>query len=130
MPHWTALTTIASLIVYFAADLRVGKARGTYKIKAPAISGDPAFERIFRAHQNTLEWMVIFLPALWLFALYVSDAWAALIGMVWIGGRILYLVSYARAADKRGPGFALQALASATLVGGGLFGIVRALIAG
>ncbi len=52
-------------------------------IKAPAISGHPDFERYFRVQANTLEWMPIFLPSLWLFALYVSDMGAAAIGLVW-----------------------------------------------
>ena len=128
--HLTALVTILSILVYFGADLSVGKARGTYKIKAPATTGDPAFERIFRAHQNMLEWMVMYLPALWLFAVYVGDRWAALLGLVWIVGRIVYLVTYAQAAEKRTAGFAIQALATLVLVFGSLIGIVRALIAG
>jgi glutathione S-transferase len=130
MPHWTALVTILSILVYFGADLRVGKARGTYGIKAPAISGDPAFDRIFRAHQNMLEWMPIYLPALWLFAVYVSDRGAAIVGLVWIAGRILYLVSYAQAAEKRGTGFGVQAMACGVLVVGSLIGIVKTLIMG
>ena len=54
---------------------------------------------------NTLEWMPIFLPSLWLFAIYISDPIAAALGVVWIAGRILYMTGYAQAADKRGPGF-------------------------
>ncbi len=130
MPHWTALVTLLSIAVYFWADLSVGKARGAFQIKAPATTGDPNFERIFRAHQNMLEWMPIFLPALWLFALYLSDRWAALVGLVWIGGRALYIVTYAQAADKRGRGFAIQAAASAVLFVGALIGVGKALIAG
>lgn len=130
MPHWTALVTLLSIAVYFWADLSVGKARGTFQIKAPATTGDPNFERVFRAHQNMLEWMPIFLPALWLFALYLSDRWAALVGLVWIGGRALYIVTYAQAADKRGRGFAIQAAASAVLFVGALIGVGKALIAG
>lgn len=130
MPHWTALVTLLSVVVYFGADLRVGMARGTYKIKAPATTGDPDFERVFRAHQNMLEWMPIFLPSLWLFAITLSDRWAALVGLVWIGGRVLYLVAYAQAADKRGRGFAIQASAAAVLFLGAFVGVVRALMAG
>jgi len=40
------------------------------------MAGHPDFDRVFRVQMNTLEWMPIFLPVLWLFALYVSD-WAA-----------------------------------------------------
>lgn len=127
--HLTALVTVLTILVYFGADLRVGRARGQFGIKAPATTGDPAFERIFRAHQNMLEWMVMFLPALWLFAFYVSDRWAALVGLVWIVGRVVYLVTYAQAAEKRGTGFAIQAAAAGVLVVGALIGIVKTLIA-
>ena len=130
MPHWTALVTLLAAAVCFWASLRVGMARGTYKIKAPATTGDPNFERIYRAHQNMLEWMPIFLPALWLFALSVSDRWAAIVGLVWVGGRVLYTLTYAQAAEKRSQGFAIQATATAVLFVGAVFGVAKALIAG
>jgi glutathione S-transferase len=94
--------------MYFLFSFQVGKARRTYGVKAPAISGNPDFERVSRVHMNTLEWMPIFLPALWLFAIYISDAIAAALGVIWIVGRVLYMTGYARAANKRGPGFAIQ----------------------
>ena len=72
---------------------------------------------------NTLEWMPIFLPSLWLFALYVSDIAAAAIGVVWIFGRILYFRGYIAAAEKRGTGFRVQALAASVLFVGALAGI-------
>ena len=130
MPHLTALFTLAAIAAYFYADFRVGLARGKFKIKAPATTGDPAFERIFRSHQNMLEWMVIFLPALWLFAFYVGDKWAALVGLVWIAGRILYLVQYAQAAETRGRGFGIQAMASGVLVVGSLVAILKTMFVG
>ena len=68
----------------------------------PAISGNPDFERVFRVQMNTLEWMPIFLPSLWLFAIYISDPVAAALGVVWIVGRILYMIGYSQAAEKRG----------------------------
>src|SRR6201996_2258604 len=115
MYHLTALVTCLVILMYFAFSFRVGKARGTYGIKAPATSGHPDFERVFRVHMNTLEWMPIFLPALWLFAAYVSDAIAAALGIVWIAGRIVFMIGYAKAANKRGPGFAIQGGAAAIL---------------
>ena len=77
---------------------------------------------------NTLEWMPIFLPSLWLFAIYISDAGAALLGLVWIAGRVLYLVGYSQAAAKRGPGFAVQATAAIMLWAGALGAIVWRLV--
>jgi|SRR5579863_1136755 len=115
MYHFTALVTCLAILVYFLISYRVAQARGTYGVKAPAITGHPDFERIFRVQMNTLEWMPIFLPALWLFAIYVSDAIAAALGVAWIVGRILYMTGYAEAANKRGRGFAIQASAAIAL---------------
>jgi len=115
MFHLTALVTCLAVLMYFLFSFQVGKARRTYGVKAPAISGNPDFERVSRVHMNTLEWMPIFLPALWLFAIYISDAIAAALGVIWIVGRVLYMTGYAKAANKRGPGFAIQGGAAIVL---------------
>jgi glutathione S-transferase len=128
MFHLTALVTCLALLAYFLTSFQVGKARETYGIKAPAVSGNPDFERIYRVQMNTLEWMPVFLPALWLFAIYVSDAIAAALGVVWIIGRILYMIGYAKAANKRGPGFGIQALAAFALWLGATVSILWRLI--
>jgi uncharacterized membrane protein YecN with MAPEG domain len=128
MPHYTALVTLLACLFLFATGIRVAQARAATGVKAPATTGHADFERAYRVQMNTLEWMPIMLPALWLFALYVSDVWAALIGCIWIVGRVMYLVGYSKAADKRGPGFSVQALATAVLWFGALAGIVSALV--
>jgi glutathione S-transferase len=76
-------------------------------------------------HQNTLECLQIFLPSLWLCALYLSDVGAAALGLVWIAGRALYYVGYAGAVERRLPGFFIQSAACLLLVVGALTGIVR-----
>jgi glutathione S-transferase len=124
MLHFTALVTCLSIALYFFTSIRVAKARAAFDIKAPAITGDPGFERVFRVQMNTLEWMPIFLPSLWLFAIYISDPIAALIGLVWIVGRILYMTGYSQAAEKRRRGFGIQATAAVSLWVGAVFGIV------
>jgi len=126
---WTALVTIAALLVYFYMGLRVGRARGKYSIAAPAISGHPDFDRAFRIQANTLEWLPLFLVSLWLFSLYWNDVAAALVGLVWIAGRILYLTGYSKAAEARSRGFGIQALATAVLLFGALGRIVWSLVA-
>ena len=68
--------------------------------------------------------MPIFLPALWLFAIYIGDAAAAALGAVWIIGRILYWNGYRQAANKRSMGFAVQALVCFALWLGALGAIV------
>jgi glutathione S-transferase len=128
MFHLTALVTCLAIPAYLLTIFQVGKARETYGIKAPAVSGNPDFERIYRVQMNMLEWMPIFLPALWLFAIYVSDAIAAALGIVWIIGRVLYMTGYAKAANKRGPGFMIQGGAAAILWLGAVIGILWRLI--
>jgi glutathione S-transferase len=130
MYHFTALVTCLALLMYFFTCIRVGRARAAFGIKAPATTGNPDFERVFRVQMNTLEWMPIFLPSLWLFAIYVSDPVAALIGVVWIAGRILYMTGYSEAAEKRSRGFGIQALAVGVLWLGALGAIAWRLIHG
>jgi glutathione S-transferase len=130
MPTWTALVTLLALTFYFYTGFRVASARAKYRVQAPATTGHPDFERVFRVQMNTLEWMPIFLPALWLFAAYVSDIAAAIIGLIWIGGRTIYLLDYEKAAAKRGRGFGIQTVASAVLWIGALVGIVTRIVLG
>jgi glutathione S-transferase len=128
MYHFTALVTCLTVLFYLFTSIEVGRARVAYGVKLPAISGHPDFERVFRVQMNTLEWMPIFLPSLWLFAIYIGDASAAALGLVWIIGRILYMVGYMRATEKRGPGFAVQALACIVLWLGAFGAIVWRLV--
>jgi glutathione S-transferase len=124
----TALASLTALAVYFVAGLLVGMARQKYNVKAPATVGDPAFERAFRAQQNVLEWMPLFLPALWLFAFAVSDIWAAALGFLWAAARIGYIFAYGAAAEKRAPYFFAQVAVVVTLWIGALIGTLRVLV--
>lgn len=117
-----AIVTALSLLVFFVFSMNVGRARAKYGIKAPATSGDPAFERVFRVHYNTMENLVMYLPALWMFAFYVSTLWASALGIVWIIGRLLYSRAYTADAGKRTPGAAISTLAALALLIGGLIG--------
>ena len=130
MYHFTALVTCLALLFYLLTGIAVSKARVKFGVKVPATTGNPDFERVFRVQMNTLEWMPFFLPSLWLFAIYISDAGAAALGLVWIAGRILYLIGYSEAAAKRGRGFAIQAGAAIILWIGALGAIVWRLVHG
>ncbi len=124
MPNYTALVTLLAVALYFSTGILVAKARQKFGVVVPATSGHADFERVFRVQQNMLEWMPIFLPALWLFAFYVSDVWAAVLGLVWIGGRIIFTRGYADAAEKCHQGFFVQMGACSVLWIGALVGIV------
>jgi len=126
---WVAGVILLALLEYFVLGALVGRARGRYQIAAPAVSGHPMFERYFRVHQNTLEQLIVFLPAVWLFGRYLSARWAAILGAVFVLARILYAVGYVRAPEKREAGATLSFISEAVLVLGALYGVIRSLLA-
>jgi glutathione S-transferase len=128
MLRWTALVTVLAILVYFSTTWFVGRARPKFGVLAPATTGNPDFERVFRVQMNALEWMPIFLPLLWLFAFYVSDIGAAVLGLVWIAGRIVYITGYTKAAASRGPGFGIRAAVCLVLLLGAVGGIVASFV--
>ncbi|MEB3283443.1 MAG: MAPEG family protein [Lyngbya sp.] len=128
MSPWPSLVTAIALLVYLVLTINVGRARAKYKIMPPQMSGDPNFERVVRVQQNTLEQLVLFLPALWLFSEFISPIWGASIGAVWIVGRIVFAWGYYQAAEKRTLGFAIGSLTVLTLLGGALVGIILPLV--
>lgn len=123
-----ALATILALIVYLVLGINVGRARARYKVPLPQITGNPDFERVYRVHQNTLEQIVIFVPALWVFSTFVSPLWGAALGWVWIVGRIVYAWGYYQAVEKRSVGFGISMLGTMGLLLGSLVGCVLALL--
>jgi glutathione S-transferase len=121
---WPALATIAALLVYFSSFILAARMRGKHGVKAPSVDGPEEFKRALRIQANTLEQLALFLPSLWLFAIYVSPLWATLLGAVWVAGRIRYIVTYFRDPATRGPGFVIASTACMTLLAGALVGIV------
>ena len=130
MMNWVMLVTLLALVLFLVVTVNVGRARVKFGVKAPLTSGDPAFERALRVQQNTLEQLVGFLPGLWIFSTVVSPLYGALLGLVWVIGRILYAWGYYQAAEKRGPGFAISLLASVILLLGSFVGVISQLLKG
>jgi glutathione S-transferase len=124
---WIALVVLLSVLEFMVFGFLVGGARARYKIQAPATSGHPIFERTFRVHYNTLELLVVFIPAIWLFGMYLNPRWGAIIGVVFLVGRALYAAGYIRAPEKREMGAMLSFAAVAVLLFGAIFGVVRSL---
>lgn len=114
-----------ALLQFMYFGMAVGRARGIYKCPAPATTGNEMFERYFRVQMNTLEQLVVFIPAIFLFAMKVDPRWAAGLGAVYLVGRVLYFTSYVRDPAKRGPGFGLTFIPNLALVVGGLIGAMR-----
>jgi uncharacterized MAPEG superfamily protein len=122
------LVILLALIEYIVFTGLVGRARVQYGVRAPATTGHPDFERVNRVHQNTLENLIVFIPAVWIFGLYLSARWAAALGVLFIVARAIYALGYLRAAEKRGPGAGLTGLTNVALIIGAIVGVVRAML--
>lgn len=125
---YATIIALLALIEYLYFGAQVGGARGRTGIAAPAVTGDPAFERVYRAHQNTLEQLIIFLPALFATAYYTSELFAVTAGVAFLVGRALYFRTYTADAEKRGPGMLITAAANISLILGGLVGALLTII--
>jgi glutathione S-transferase len=123
-----ALVIALALLEFVVFGMLVGRARGKYGVKAPAVSGHEIFERWFRVHYNTMELLVVFVPAAVLFGLYVSPRWGAILGTLYIIGRIFYVRSYVADPARREFGFAMSVVPIVVLLIGGLLGAARALL--
>ena len=116
-----------ALLEYFAFGWAVGRARATYKVTAPATTGHEVFERYFRVQMNTLEQLIIFVPAILLFGRYVNAYVAAALGVMFLIGRAVYFQGYVKAPASRHIGFVVTAIANVTLLIGGIIGAINAL---
>jgi uncharacterized MAPEG superfamily protein len=123
-----AVVITLALAEFVAFGMLVGRARGLYGVKAPAMSGHEIFDRYFRVHYNTMELLVVFVPSIWLFGLYVNPRWAAGLGAIYLVGRLVYFRSYVADPAKREHGFSMSMLPVLVLLIGALIGAARALI--
>jgi uncharacterized MAPEG superfamily protein len=122
-----AVVIALALIEYLVFGILAGRARVRCNVLAPATTGHPVFERYFRVQQNTLEQLIVFVPSMWLFGLYVSPLWATGLGVLFVIGRVVYLTGYVADPKKRGAGFGLSFLPTAILALGSLAGAILSL---
>lgn len=123
MMLWIDLVTVLAILEFLTFGMLVGRARGLYGVAAPATSGHEMFERYYRVQMNTLEQLVAFIPVLWLAARYWSPEWVALVGAVFLVGRVIYLRAYVREPASRSLGFALSFLPTVGLLLSVLVGV-------
>ncbi len=123
-----AIITVLALMQFIFFGMRVGQMRGKHGVKAPDMTGDPEFMRMFRIHQNTMEQLVVFVPALWIFAHYWDAKWGAAIGLIYIASRFVYYLGYLKDPKDRGRGFGIGFVTTAVLMIGGLVGAVMQML--
>lgn len=128
MPY-VHLVMMLALVEFLVFGWAVGRARTRYHVPAPATTGHEVFERYYRVQMNTLEQLIVFLPAMQLFGRYLSPYIAAVLGGVFIVGRAVYFRGYVRAPEQRHFGFGLSAIPNIVLLVGAIVGPIRALTA-
>lgn len=121
--HELAMITVLALLEYSILGVMVGRARVKYGIEAPATTGNPDFERYFRVHENTLESLIVFLPAVWIFSLTVNYHFGVALGALFLIARIIYASGYLSAAAKRAPGAMATGVINVTLILGSVIAL-------
>ncbi len=124
---FTGLVTLFTLLVVFVLAYQVGVARKKYNVSVPNTTGPEEFMCVFRAHANSVEYLVIFLPLLWITALAARDEIAAVIGVFWPISRIIYAMAYYKNPKNRFPGFVMGVTVIAILFIISAIQIVRSL---
>ena len=122
--HLAAIDTLLAVLLTLFLAGRTGYLRDKYKIAAPAITGNPAFERAQRTHMNTVENLVLFIPLLWIATIYYGGQVPFWLGLLWIASRIVYMFGYAQQnTQMRGPGAGLGFLTLFALLILGAIGV-------
>ena len=131
---YPGIVSCIALLIYYYTLFMSGMARGRFGVAAPSHDGPEEYQRYVRAHQNTLEHLVLFVPGLWLFAVAVGIvAFVARItgtysnwGKVLVVpvGRLMYARGYYKEAAKRQVGLVISMLPIYVLILGSLAGFV------
>lgn len=126
--EYTAIVTLLALMQFMLFSIQVGSMRIKHGVKAPATTGHPEFDRMFRVQQNTMEQLVVFVPALWIYAHLVNPLWGAGIGIFFVIGRFVYRAAYLKDPASRSNGFTIGVFATAVLLVWSLVAAVMSLI--
>lgn len=120
---WVSLVILLALLEYTLFGALVSRARGQFGIKAPAITGHPEFERYFRVQQNTLEHLITLIPAMLIYAWYLSAIWSAVLGLVFVVARLFYAYAYVKEPARRHYPAVVSGVVTMLLMLGGLVGV-------
>jgi len=119
------LVTLLALLEYLVMGWLVSRARTRFKVKAPAVAGHEGFERHFRVQQNTIEQLIVVLPAMWIFGLTLDPLWAAALGAVFVVARVFYAYGYISSGSGRHHGYMFGLYATIGLFIGAAIGTLK-----
>ncbi|XP_069832951.1 microsomal glutathione S-transferase 2-like [Dendropsophus ebraccatus] len=122
-----AVSLVSACQLAYFANL-VGKSRIKHKVTPPAVSGNPEFERTFRAQQNCIEFYTLFLVDLWAAGLFFNQELASLFGLIYIYGRHLYFFGYSQSVRGRLQGFSVCKMALVLLLLMSVLGVTNSLL--
>jgi len=121
--HVVSFIVVLALVEYAVLGAMVGRARVKYNVPTPATAGNPIFERYFRVHQNTMEQLIVFVPAMFIFATYAHMIAAVALGFIFVVARVIYAMNYIRDPEKRAGGAIATYLVNTILLIGCLIGV-------
>ena len=122
------LIVVLATIEVLVLGLLVGRGRETYGIKAPATTGHPDWERLNRAHQNSIEQLIVFIPLFIAYCYNTGQPTGIAAGVVFLVARILYARGYVRQAERRGVGAFLTVAVQGWLAIGAVIGLVTKIV--
>lgn len=114
--EYSTLIILVALLQYSYFLSKVGYFRAKFEVHAPKTTGNEQWERLFRIQQNTMEQLVIFIPATYFFGIIVSADWVLLPGIVFLIGRAIYSSTYVKNPNGRGLGMILSFIPSVLMI--------------
>jgi len=118
------LIIVLAIIEVMVLGVMVGRGRAKYGVPAPATSGHPDWERLNRAHQNSIEQLVIFIPLLFAYCFNAGLTTGIMLGVVYLVARMIYAAGYIRDAGQRSIGAMLTFIVQAWLALGAVIGVI------
>ena len=102
----TILVTVATAILVMVLSFKSGAAKRANGLRPYDLIENETARIADRIHMNTVESVVVFLPLLWVGAVYADAMIASILGVIWVLSRVGYAYAYAKEPSSRALYFA------------------------